>query len=113
VVLEKNRPEFVESVSDVTISEDEAATIAERRAERAEMLKKMLDGQWPGVDARTAATAVDAALADAEIHGVGFPVIARGDDGWAETPLGQTVDGSWKEGFDDYLVAMVTDDRRG
>jgi hypothetical protein len=87
------------------ISEEEAAKIAQRRGERSETLRRMVDGTWPGVDAAMARRAMDAAQADAKQNGVGFALIGPGDLGWTAT-----TDGTM---FEDYLVAIVSDDRRG
>jgi hypothetical protein len=87
------------------ISEEEAAKIAQRRRERSETLRRMVDGSWPGVDRAMARRALDAAEADAKENGIGFALIGPGDLGWTAT-----VD---DVKFEDYLVAIASDDRRG
>ena len=86
------------------ISEEEAAKIAQRRVERSDTLRRMIDGLWPGVGPAVARRAVDAAEADAKENGVGFALIGPGDLGWTATSDGLA--------FEDHLVAMVSNDRR-
>src|SRR5438445_3295121 len=86
------------------VSEEEAAKIAERRAERSELLRRMVDGLEPAVTAEAARRGVAEAEADAEKHGVGFALLGRGDLGNTATIDDTT--------FDDYLVVMASDDRR-
>src|SRR4051812_10900966 len=87
------------------IFKEEAAKIAERRCERSVTLRRMVDGSWPGVDPVMARQAMEAAQADAKENGVGFALIGPGDLGWTAN-IDETT-------FDDYLVAISSDDRQG